>query len=574
MTHSLSHLLAALDGPSRGAASRRRSAAPRLEVLESRVTPSTIAGVVYNDVAGTGLFQPGDPVYANNPISLANAAGTVIASTVTDANGHYAFSVDPTISTAPATQEQDLVFGPNLTDTPQSLQINQFNPALGTLTGVDIVQDATVASDVQAANTDPIAFAVSAQIQGTVTLQAPGANTQAANVQATESATIQPGSGATPYDFGVKDADGTSSISLNAATSDLSAFIGTGQATVTETGTAGVDLSGPGNFLAMVRSTYSGQVKVVYHYTPSNALQPGQYTVIETANPPGTTDGVDSSNGVPVPPGTPADAIPVTLPPGGDSLSNDFGKLTTAKVSGFVYVDNNLDGVFDAGDTPIPGAIVNISRLNPDGSTTFVATTQTAADGSYSFTEPTGTYTITQNGRHRPDPRRGQHRQPWRLFGPGRPDPLPAGRRQRRQLRLRLRDAADRPGAAAAGPAGGPAGDADAARGPAAGAAGDADAAAGPAGDQVGLPRQHGVGWGFLRCRLAATRRGARRRRAPLRVAAKQFLASIRLRHLRALHPGAVPQVLGQLRPARQRSRMNFRASPVDLSNAPARSSS
>ena len=360
------------------------------------MTPSTIAGVVYNDAAGTGLFQPGDPVYANNPISLANAAGTVIASTVTDANGHYAFSVDPTISTAPATQEQDLVFGPNLTDTPQSLQINQFNPALGTLTGVDIVQDATVASDVQAANTDPIAFAISGQIQGTVTLQAPGANTLATNVQASESATIQPGSGATPFDFGVKDADGTSSVSLNAATSDLSAFIGTGQATVTETGTAGVDLSGPGNFLAMVRSTYSGQVKVVYHYTPSNALQPGQYTVIETANPPGTTDGVDSSNGVPVPPGTPADTIPVTLPPSGDSLSNDFGKLTTAKVSGFVYVDNNLDSVFDAGDTPIPGAIVNISRLNPDGSTTFVATTQTAADGSYSFTEPTGTYTITQ----------------------------------------------------------------------------------------------------------------------------------------------------------------------------------
>ena len=109
-----------------------------------------------------------------------------------------------------------------------------------------------------------------------------------------------PGSGATPFDFGAKDANGMSSVSLNAATSDLSAFIGTGKATVKESGTAGVDLSGPGNFLAMVRSTYSGQVKVVYHYTPSNALQPGQYTVIQTANPPGTTDGVDSSNGVPV----------------------------------------------------------------------------------------------------------------------------------------------------------------------------------------------------------------------------------------------------------------------------------
>ena len=396
MTHPLSRLLAALGGPSREAAGRRRPAAPRLELLENRLTPSTIAGVVYNDAGGTGLFQPGDPVYANNPISLADAAGTVIASTVTDANGHYSFSVDQTISTAPATQEQDLVFGPNSTDAPQSLQISQFDPSLGTLTEVDIVQNATVASDVQVANTDPIPFAVTGQIQGTVTLQAPGANTLATNVQANESATVQPGSGATPFDFGGKDANGTSSVSLNAATSDLSAFIGTGKATVTESATAGVDLSGPGNFLAMVRSTYSGQVKVVYHYTPSNALRPGQYTVIETANPPGTTNGVDSSNGVPVPPGTPADTIPVTLPPGGDSTSNDFGKLVPATVSGFVYVDNNLDGVFDAGDTPIPGALVNISRVNADGSLTFLATTQAAADGSYSFTEAPGTYTITQ----------------------------------------------------------------------------------------------------------------------------------------------------------------------------------
>jgi hypothetical protein len=146
----------------------------------------------------------------------------------------------------------------------------------------------------------------------------------------------------------------------------------------------------------MVRSTYSGQVKVVYHYTPSNALQPGQYTVIQTANPPGTTDGVNSSNGVPVPPGTPADTIPVTLPPAGDSLHNDFGEVVAAKVSGFVYLDNNGDGVFDGGDTPIPGALVNINRLNADGSLTFLATTATAADGSYSFAEAPGTYTITQ----------------------------------------------------------------------------------------------------------------------------------------------------------------------------------
>src|SRR5439155_15402325 len=134
------------------------------------------------------------------------------------------------------------------------------------------------------------------------------------------------------------------------------AFVGTGKTTVTETGTATVSLGGPANLLAMIQSTVSGRVKVVYHYTPSNALRPGQYTVIQTANPPGTADGVNSSNGVPVPPGTPHDQIPVTLPPGGDSLHNDFGEVVPARVSGYVYFDANQDGQFDAGDAPIPNA--------------------------------------------------------------------------------------------------------------------------------------------------------------------------------------------------------------------------
>ena len=36
---------------------------------------------------------------------------------------------------------------------------------------------------------------------------------------------------------------------------------------------------GSGNLLAMVRSMASGKVRVVYHYTPSNAIAPGQYTI-------------------------------------------------------------------------------------------------------------------------------------------------------------------------------------------------------------------------------------------------------------------------------------------------------
>src|SRR5206468_2091742 len=88
--------------------------------------------------------------------------------------------------------------------------------------------------------------------------------------------------GTAAHDFGPMDAKApTQDVVLNAATTDLSSFIGTGKASVTETGTAEVCACGPGNFLSLVNSTVSGQTKIIYHYTPSNALTPGQYTVVQ-----------------------------------------------------------------------------------------------------------------------------------------------------------------------------------------------------------------------------------------------------------------------------------------------------
>ena len=399
MFRSLSRLLAALGRTSGGSAARRK-AVPRLEVLENRWVPSTIAGTVYNDVNHAGAFQAGDPVYANSPISLLNAAGATIATTTTDANGHYAFTIDQTISTTPAVQEQDLTFGPSPTDTAQSQQINQFDPSLGTLTSVEIDLAGKLSSDVKVDNLDPIAAQVQTQIQGAVTLQGPGgASINAAIQQTTDTATVAASdgtlsfNGVAAHDFGAKESQAAQSITLDPTSADLSGFIGTGKATVTEKGSANVSVSGPGNLLSLVNSTISGQVKVVYHYTPSNALKPGQYTVVQTQNPPGTADAVNSSNGVPVAVGTPADAIPVALPPGGDSLQNNFGEVAAARVSGFVYLDNNRNGVFDSADTGLAGMTVNLNSIDGSG---VSMTTKTGPDGSYSFIVPPGTYTITQ----------------------------------------------------------------------------------------------------------------------------------------------------------------------------------
>ena len=337
MLCSLFRLLAQFGRRPRAAAPPRRRALPRVELLENRLVPTTIAGIVYNDLPLVGNYVPGDTLYASNPISLLNQAGTTIASTTTDANGHYAFTIDQTINTTPTTAEQDLAFS-SPTDVTQSQQVNQFNPSLGTLTSVEIVQDAKITSDIKVDNLDAVASTVEGTIDGSVTLQAAGVKPLTAAVtEADESATVNAGdgtmgfTGTAAHDFGPTDAKAsTQDIVLNAASTDLSSFIGTGKATVSETGTADVCVCGPGNLLSLVQSTVSGETKIIYHYTPSNALTPGQYTVVQNQNPPGTVDATNTSNGVPVPPGTPADTIPVTLPPGGDSLQNNFGEQTPA----------------------------------------------------------------------------------------------------------------------------------------------------------------------------------------------------------------------------------------------------
>jgi uncharacterized repeat protein (TIGR01451 family) len=61
-----------------------------------------------------------------------------------------------------------------------------------------------------------------------------------------------------------------------------------------------------------------------------------------------------------------------------------------AQLTGVVFVDNNQDAVFDAGDTPLPGAAVQLFI-----GTRLIATTSTGANGSYTFTGQTaGTYTV------------------------------------------------------------------------------------------------------------------------------------------------------------------------------------
>jgi hypothetical protein len=387
---------------SRRAAPRRRTAL-RVEALEDRSVPSTIAGFVYNDLNLNGLFDSGEPVFANNPIALRNAAGATIATTTTDGNGHYAFTVDQTVSTAPALKEVDADFGPATTNNSLTQTVAQFDPTLGQLTSVEIVNDGTLTSHIMIESLDAAPGTVQGQVTGTFLLQGPAGVSVTTGVSATESAQVAAFDGAADFqgasavDFGDKSAAGSKSVVLDGSTQDLSAFVGTGTVALKETAQAQSQAAGAGNLMALITSKSTAHVKVIYHYTPSNALQPGQYTVVQTANPPGTIDGRNTAGNVtPLPPGTPADTIPVTLPPGGDSLNNDFGEIVPAQLSGFVYIDNNNNGVRVPGDPPLANVPVTLTGTSALDGSAVQLTTQTAADGSYSFALlPPGTYTAT-----------------------------------------------------------------------------------------------------------------------------------------------------------------------------------
>src|SRR5205823_5983420 len=110
--------------------------------------------------------------------------------------------------------------------------------------------------------------------------------------------------------------------------------------------------------------------------------------------PPGLLDGQESRNGVVLsnPPGV--DIIPVTVV-NGSAPNNDFGELVPPSLSGFVYVDNNNNGIKESGEAPIPGATITLTGTDTAGPVPQTATTDAA--GFYQFVNlQAGTYALNE----------------------------------------------------------------------------------------------------------------------------------------------------------------------------------
>ncbi|NLY01624.1 MAG: hypothetical protein GXY83_36520 [Rhodopirellula sp.] len=114
---------------------------------------------------------------------------------------------------------------------------------------------------------------------------------------------------------------------------------------------------------------------------------PGSYRVLETQPTGYFSIGAAAGNVAGATRGsvTGADEISgIALLGGEDSVDNDFAEARPATLSGHVYHDANNNGVFDAGETGIGGAVVLVSYLPPSGPAPSPLQVTTDATGAWS----------------------------------------------------------------------------------------------------------------------------------------------------------------------------------------------
>jgi hypothetical protein len=375
---------------------------PAVEALEDRWLPSTISGLVYFDANNDGLHQSAESGIAGNTIQLFDSGGNLLATTVTDSTGRYTFATNPTVSPTAASKEVDATFGPAKTNFSQTQSVAQFNPALGTLTGVEIINDGTLTSDLKVENDDSASATIAGNVNATLSLAAGGLTPVNATVANSNSATLAASdgtddfAGASGRDFGSQSNNGTNDVTFNANSNDLSAFIGTGTVSLTEAAQVTSSITGAGNLMAAVRSQASANVRIIYHYESGAPLAPGSYTVVQPSDPAGFVHGLETADNVnPLPGSDQLNSIAVQLT-NSDSLNNNFGERKLSSLSGTVYSDVNRNGVFDGGDLPLAGVTLNLSGTSDQGQQ-ITGVQQTGPDGSYSFSGlRAGNYTISE----------------------------------------------------------------------------------------------------------------------------------------------------------------------------------
>jgi uncharacterized repeat protein (TIGR01451 family) len=305
----------------------------------AEVLPSSLAGTVFLDQNNNGIKDVGDTPLSNVTIELVKTGSTTaIATTTTDANGAYSF--------------------PNVT--PGSYFIREPVQPPNTVNG--ITTPGTTANGGTAGTGTPSTTAISA-ITGIIL--PPGVNSTANNF-----AELPSGRQISGQVYMDANNNGTPDSGEAPLANVVLNLTGTDVSNHPVTATTTTDANG--------RYTFAG-------------LPEGTYTVTEPTQPPRSTSGITTAG----PAGGTA-SIPATLPSTitgipltgatTNATGNNFGEIPvlTATVSGKVYIDNNNNGVVDAGETGINAITMTLSGLKADG-TAYSQVVTTAPDGTYTF---------------------------------------------------------------------------------------------------------------------------------------------------------------------------------------------
>jgi protocatechuate 3,4-dioxygenase beta subunit len=389
-----------------------------------------VSGIVWVDRDGDGIADLGEPGIEGVTITLKDAAGNVVATTLTGPGGAYSFTdIAPGTYTIEETNPAGYANSPGTPATVRSaitvpleglgnqnfgellasvegfvyedLNNDGFKdpgePGIGgvtmTLTGtndagdlvsVTAITDASghyIFSDLRASNgagytiteTDPVGYADGIDAVGS--LGGTGAN------DVTSAIVVPAGSAGINYNFG----EITDPVVTNPGTVWIGGVVyfdsnRDGAINAADEVMVGVKLNLLDAGGLIVGTTITGP-DGKYLFT---GLTPGaSYTIVEDQ-----PVGYGSSQ-------TPTNSIPVTAPATGGTTGYNFGE-TLSTISGSVYVDADNDGVRDAGEFGISGVTVTLTGTADDGEE-ITLTTITAADGSYVFNKlKGGNYAVTE----------------------------------------------------------------------------------------------------------------------------------------------------------------------------------
>ena len=385
---------------------KRRRPFTGIEILEDRSVPSaSISGFVYSDNNNNGIMDAGDVGVAGQTVLLNTAAGANFAATTTAADGSYLFTIpDTPVPPGSATVAATLNLS-SLNSSAAAATIAKFNPALGQLTSVEIIDNSTLNSAVRVENLAASSDTMTVAVNGALTLQGDGIAPISLAFTPPDDTAIVAGysdgapinfTGTNSHDFGTQTYNNAQTVVLDGSTTDLSAFEGTGSLNLSLSGHGGTTLTAGSDGLLQYDTAASANVQIIYHYQPPPLFPTDNYIVVVPGDPKAVyTEGqLTIGNVAPIPGTYGANALPFDLHDGDHKTNYNFGQVPPGSVSGFVYFDANDDGIKQSNEPPVAGVPVVLTGTNDLGQQ--VAYGQlTGSDGSYDFTNlRQGTYNV------------------------------------------------------------------------------------------------------------------------------------------------------------------------------------